>query len=83
MASVAFDRVTKVYDGSVVALEDFSLEIADGEFMVLVGPSGCGKTTTLRLIAGLLKPDSGRIQLGERLLFDSAKRMLSATLMWG
>ncbi len=52
MATVTFDHVTKKY-GEVTAVDDFNLEIADGEFMVFVGPSGCGKTTSLRMIAGL------------------------------
>ncbi len=52
MATVTFDNVSKRY-GDVTAVRDLSLEIQDGEFMVLVGPSGCGKTTSLRMIAGL------------------------------
>ena len=52
MASVTFDHVTKSFDGTV-AVDDLELEIADGEFLVLVGPSGCGKTTALRMLAGL------------------------------
>jgi multiple sugar transport system ATP-binding protein len=70
MASVAFDRITKVYDGDVVALDDFSLEIADGEFMVLVGPSGCGKTTALRMVAGLEEITSGELLIGDRTVND-------------
>ena len=62
-APVRFDRVTKVYDG-VTALHDFSLEITDGEFMVLVGPSGCGKTTALRMLAGLESITTGSIAIG-------------------
>ena len=53
MAEVVFDHVTKVFPGGTVAVEDLSLEVADGEFLILVGPSGCGKTTSLRMIAGL------------------------------
>jgi len=53
VAQVRFDRVSKVFDGSVRAVNDFSLDVRDGEFMVLVGPSGCGKTTALRMVAGL------------------------------
>ena len=51
--------MTKVYDGGVVAVDDVSLEVAAGEFMVLVGPSGCGKSTLLRMIAGLEKVTAG------------------------
>ena len=50
---VRVEHVSKVFEGGVKAVDDVSLEIADGEFMVLVGPSGCGKTTLLRMIAGL------------------------------
>jgi multiple sugar transport system ATP-binding protein len=70
VAPVTFDRVTKVYDADVVALDDFSLEIADGEFVVLVGPSGCGKTTALRMVAGLEEITSGEIVIGDRSVND-------------
>ena len=63
-ASVTFDRVTKVYD-NVTALNDFSLEVAAGEFMVFVGPSGCGKTTALRMVAGLEEITAGEIAIGD------------------
>jgi multiple sugar transport system ATP-binding protein len=62
---ITLERVTKVYDGNVLAVDDVSLEVADGEFMVLVGPSGCGKSTLLRMIAGLEKVTLGRIRIGE------------------
>jgi multiple sugar transport system ATP-binding protein len=64
-AGVRVEHVTKVFEGGVTAVDDVSLEIADGEFMVLVGPSGCGKTTLLRMIAGLEMVSSGRIILGD------------------
>ena len=53
MAAITYEGVSKVYDDGTRAVEDFDLEIEDGEFMVLVGPSGCGKTTALRMVAGL------------------------------
>ena len=65
MASVSFDHVSKRF-GSVVAVDDLSLEIASGEFVVLVGPSGCGKTTALRMLAGLEAVSGGRISIGDR-----------------
>ncbi len=49
MAQVAFDRVSKIYPDGTRTVDDVSLEISDGEFMVLIGPSGCGKTTALRM----------------------------------
>lgn len=67
MAAVVFDRVCKVYSrGDAPAVDGFSLEIADGEFVVLVGPSGCGKSTTLRMVAGLELPTSGSISIAGR-----------------
>ena len=65
MAKVSFRGVSKVFDDDVVALSDFSLDVRDGEFMVLVGPSGCGKSTTLRILAGLETPTEGRVLIGE------------------
>jgi sn-glycerol 3-phosphate transport system ATP-binding protein len=65
MARVALNNVTKQFHGGTCALDDLSLEIADGEFLILVGPSGCGKTTALRLIAGLEKATSGTIMIGD------------------
>ncbi len=73
MAEVTFDHVTKVF-GDVVAVNDFSLGVEDGEFLVLVGPSGCGKSTALRLLAGLEEASSGEIRIGERAINDVAAR---------
>lgn len=67
MAQVTLKHIRKTF-GKVVAVDDFSLDIRDGEFMVFVGPSGCGKTTTLRMIAGLDDITSGEIFIGERLI---------------
>ena len=65
-APVSLERVTKVYDGAVRAVDDVSLSVAAGEFVVLVGPSGCGKSTLLRMIAGLEKVTAGTVRIGER-----------------
>jgi len=73
MATVTFDHVTKKY-GDVVAVDDFNLEIQDGEFMVFVGPSGCGKTTSLRMIAGLEDITEGTLSIGERVVNDMAPK---------
>ena len=62
MAGVTFRSVTKRFEGGTVAIDDLSLEVADGELMVLVGPSGCGKSTALRMVAGLDDPTQGRIR---------------------
>jgi sn-glycerol 3-phosphate transport system ATP-binding protein len=68
MASVAIENVTKVYPGKVVAVEGVSVDIADGEFIVLVGPSGCGKSTLLRMVAGLETITEGVIRIGDRVV---------------
>jgi ABC-type sugar transport system ATPase subunit len=73
MASVTYDRATRAF-GSTVAVSELSLEIADGEFMVLVGPSGSGKTTALRLLAGLEPLTAGHVRIGERVVDDVAPR---------
>ena len=65
MSSVTFEGVSKSF-GEVQAVRELSLEIADGEFMVLVGPSGSGKTTALRMLAGLEAITGGRVRIGER-----------------
>src|SRR2546422_8190914 len=67
MASVTLRRLSKSFDrSSPPALQDLTLEVRDGEFLVLLGPSGCGKTTALRCIAGLEEPTAGEILIGER-----------------
>jgi multiple sugar transport system ATP-binding protein len=70
MAEVVFDHVDKVYDNNVKAVHELSLEIHDGEFLVLVGPSGCGKTTALRMVAGLEEISDGTIAIGGRVVND-------------
>jgi multiple sugar transport system ATP-binding protein len=70
MARILLENVTKVFEGKVTAIRNFNLDVADGEFMVIVGPSGCGKTTTLRMIAGLEEMTSGNIYIGDSLAND-------------
>ena len=66
MAEVTFDHVYKIFGEDIYAVNDLSLDIQDGEFLVLVGPSGCGKSTALRCLAGLEDISRGRIYIGER-----------------
>ena len=70
MGQIVLDHVTKTYPGGVNGIDDLSLDIADGEFMVLVGPSGCGKSTALRSIAGLEEITSGTISIGSQVVND-------------
>ncbi|MHB8611418.1 MAG: ABC transporter ATP-binding protein [Candidatus Dormibacteraceae bacterium] len=74
MASVTFDHVTKRYPGGTIAVKDFSLEVEDTEFMVLVGPSGCGKSTALRMLAGLEEITEGEIRIGDTVVNDMPPR---------
>jgi multiple sugar transport system ATP-binding protein len=70
MARIVFDQVSMAYPGGVRAIDELSLEIGDGEFMVFVGPSGCGKTTALRSIAGLEQVSAGTVTIGDRIVND-------------
>jgi multiple sugar transport system ATP-binding protein len=76
MAQVSFSEVGKVYPGGTRAVRDLNLEIAEGEFVVLVGPSGCGKTTALRMVAGLEEVTEGEIRIDGKVmnLVDPSKR---------
>ncbi|MEP0234640.1 MAG: sn-glycerol-3-phosphate import ATP-binding protein UgpC [Parasphingorhabdus sp.] len=68
MSTITLDTVRKVYSGNVEAVKGVSIDIADGEFIVLVGPSGCGKSTLLRMIAGLEDITTGDISIGDRVV---------------
>ena len=74
MATVTFDHLTKRYGNEFTAVKDLNLEIADGEFLVLVGPSGCGKTTALRCVAGLEDITDGKLLIGERVVNNVAPK---------
>ena len=85
MAGVTLDHVTRTFhnkQGDVHAVDDLTLSITDGEFIVLVGPSGCGKTTTLRLIAGLEGLTAGTIRIGERVVNHVAPRDRDVALVF-
>jgi multiple sugar transport system ATP-binding protein len=71
MAPITFEHITKRFD-EITAVDDLDVEVADGEFLVLVGPSGCGKTTALRMLAGLEDITSGRILIGDRVVNNVA-----------
>src|SRR4051812_10888478 len=74
MSQIVLQNVSKVYPGDVRAVNDISLTIASGEFMVLVGPSGCGKSTLLRMIAGLEEVTEGSVFIGDRDVTNLAPR---------
>src|SRR5215468_1212700 len=77
MGTVRASGLVKTF-GSVVAVNDLSFEAKAGEFLTLLGPSGCGKTTTLRLVAGLERPDGGEIVLRDRVVASAARRTFVA-----
>jgi multiple sugar transport system ATP-binding protein len=74
VASITLDKVTKVYPNGFEAVHELELEVADGEFMVLVGPSGCGKTTALRMVAGIEDITGGSVCIGDRVVNDVAPK---------
>ena len=74
MASISLQHVTKAFERRTTAVRDLTLDVCDGEFLVIVGPSGCGKTTILRLIAGLETPTSGAIRIADRIVNDVRPR---------
>ena len=81
MADIVLDSVTKRYSDGYEAVKDLNLEIADGEFMILVGPSGCGKSTALNMIAGL-EDISGRRAADRRRGRQPEARRATATSRW-
>jgi multiple sugar transport system ATP-binding protein len=74
MATIAMEHVTKVYPNGAEAVSDLDVEVAEGEFLILVGPSGCGKTTALRMVAGLEHITEGTVRIGERVVNDLSPR---------
>jgi multiple sugar transport system ATP-binding protein len=74
LAGVVLEKVSKVYADGIRAVDDLTLEVADGEFLVLVGPSGCGKTTALRMIAGLEDISEGTVRIGDRVVNNVPSR---------
>jgi multiple sugar transport system ATP-binding protein len=74
MAEIALEHITKRYGDGYEAVKDMNLDIADGEFMILVGPSGCGKSTALRMVAGLEDITDGELKIGGRVVNDRAPK---------
>src|SRR6201995_3288246 len=74
MAEIVLDGVTKVFDDGYEAVKDLNLDIADGEFVILVGPSGCGKSTALRMIAGLEDISSGELKIDDQVMNDRSPK---------
>jgi multiple sugar transport system ATP-binding protein len=82
VGGISLERVSKVFPGDVVAVDDVDLEIGDGEFLVLVGPSGCGKSTLLRMIAGLEGVSAGKIRIGDREVTELAPRSRDVAMVF-
>ncbi|MGD0742844.1 MAG: sn-glycerol-3-phosphate ABC transporter ATP-binding protein UgpC [Acidimicrobiales bacterium] len=74
MARITLDKVTKVYSNGFEAVHELDLDVAEGEFMVLVGPSGCGKTTALRMVAGLEAITEGEVRIGDEVVNDMSPK---------
>ena len=74
MSPISLEKLTKIYPNGYEAVRDFDLEVADGEFMILVGPSGCGKTTAMRMVAGLEEISSGVLRIDDRIMNDVSPR---------
>src|SRR5512145_2282977 len=70
MANLALENINKVYENGFHAVHDLTLDVEDGEFLVLVGPSGCGKSTALRMVAGLESISSGTLSINDRVVND-------------
>jgi len=82
MAAIAFEHVEKVYAGGTRAITDLTLDVPDGELLVLVGPSGCGKSTLLRLVAGLESVTSGTLRIGDRVANDLGPRERNVAMVF-
>ena len=82
MARVEFEHVEKVFPGGARALADFTLDVGDGELLVLVGPSGCGKSTVLRILAGLETPSAGTLRIGERVVNELSPRERNVAMVF-
>ena len=82
MAAISLSKLTKVYATGVKALDALDLDVADGEFVVLVGPSGCGKTTALRMVAGLERITSGTVSFGDRVVNDVSPRYRDVAMVF-
>src|SRR5580693_318424 len=74
MAEIALEHISKRYDDGYEAVKDMNLDVADGEFMILVGPSGCGKSTALRMVAGLEDITSGELKIGGQVVNDKTPK---------
>ena len=81
MAPITLDKVTKVYPNGFEAVHELDLDVADGEFMVLVGPSGCGKTTALRMVAGPRGDHRGKLA-HRRTASSTTSSRRTATSRW-
>ncbi len=77
MAELRLERLGKSYGGPLWAVRDVTLTVADGEFVTLLGPSGCGKTTTLRMIAGFIRPTAGRILVDDRMISSADDNVMT------
>ena len=82
MAEIVLDKVTKKFPDGTTAVHEIDLEIADGEFVILVGPSGCGKSTTLNMIAGLEDITSGELRIGGQRVNDKAPRERNLSMVF-